>query len=87
MSSAGGWRSTPSPAKWRAYHRGGVGWYWLVDVLGRSVTVYRRGEASYELVEVALGSEITRLPPFEEHDFVPERLFLRARERVGGPTG
>lgn len=73
--------------KWQAYHRGGVEWYWLVDIPNRAVTVYRRTAASYEIVVIAVGSEIVHLAPFEERDFVPERLFLRAREPAGGPTG
>ena len=39
------------------------------------------------IVVIAVGSEIVHLAPFEERDFVPERLFLRAREPAGGPTG
>ncbi len=73
--------------KWQAYHRAGVGWYWIVDVLNRSVTVYRRNDTSYELVHIAVGGEIAHLAPFEEHDFVPERLFIRPPGESTAATG
>lgn len=62
--------------KWRAYQRAGVEWYWLVSVLHRSVTVYRRSERSYELCETAASGAPAALPPFESIAFHVGPLFL-----------
>ncbi len=62
--------------KWKAYQRAGVEWYWMVDLLNESLTVYRRNERSYEVVETAGPGEVRRLPPFEQVDFVLSPLFV-----------
>jgi Uma2 family endonuclease len=61
--------------KWKAYQRAGVEWYWLVDVVHESLTVYRRTEKSYEVIEMVCQGETARLPPFEEIDFQLGPLF------------
>jgi len=61
--------------KWKAYQRAGVESYWLVDVLHESLTVYRRTEKSYEVVEMLCQGETARLPPFEDIDFERGPLF------------
>ncbi len=46
-------RDVEDGQKWRAYHEAGVGHYWLVDLDREQLTVYQRGEVSYEPHDVA----------------------------------
>ncbi len=67
--------------KWKAYQRAGVEWYWLVDVLHHSLTVYRRTEKSYEVAEMMVDGDVARLPPFEDIEFEVHPLFLYRRKQ------
>ena len=49
---------------------------WLVDMANRTVTVYRRNERTYELVDTASRDAVIALPPFDSVDLVVAELFL-----------
>lgn len=51
--------------KLRAYHRGGVLHYWLIDPRDRTLTVLRHAEGGYLTVLVAPENEVVRPEPFE----------------------
>lgn len=52
-------------SKRRAYHRAGVGFYWLVDPQNGTLTVLRWTEEDYLVVLAAGRSDKVRAPPFE----------------------
>ncbi len=62
--------------KWTAYHQAGVEHYWLADLRGERITVYRRTVTGYEMVIEAGRTDVVALPPFESVDFVAELVFL-----------
>lgn len=70
--------------KWRAYWEAGVGHYWLVDLTRGQITVYQRGGADYEPVDVAGRTSVKALAPFGEVAFDAGRVFMlteRATQR------
>lgn len=69
-------RDEADGVKWQAYYDAGVGHYWLVDLDREQLLVYRRGERSYEPIEVAGREAVKALPPFESVNFVARRVFL-----------
>lgn len=61
--------------KMRAYHRAGVGHYWVVDRQNRVLLVYRRSERAYELALSGGVGEVLRAEPFDEVEIDVGRLF------------
>lgn len=62
--------------KWRTYHLAGVGHYWIVDLSRNQLTVYRRGDRSWDPIEIAGRESVKPLPPFESVEFSAQRVFL-----------
>jgi len=78
LSSSTRSRDEEEGLKWQAYYEAGVGHYWLVDLLRRQLTVYKRGARDYEPVEVLGREGVKALPPFETTELVAQRVFLLA---------
>ena len=62
--------------KREAYHRAGVGYYWLADPERRSITVLRRMEEGYVIVAVVAAGERARLAPFEAIELEVDEVFV-----------
>ncbi len=62
-------------SKRAAYHRAGVGWYWLVDPHHRTLAVLRRTEPDYLVVSVAGPGEHVRAEPFDAAEIDLDALF------------
>ncbi len=62
-------------AKRSAYHRAGVQWYWLADPTNRTLTVLRRTDVDYLIVQSAGVGERVRCEPFEAAEIDVSELF------------
>jgi len=62
--------------KMRIYAREGVGHFWIVDPLLRTIEVYRLEEGRWVVAGVHAGEEPTRIEPFEEIELDVGRWWL-----------
>jgi Uma2 family endonuclease len=67
-------RTTDTVKKLRRYHQAGVPHYWILDQVGRSLTVYRHRPEGYLVALVAEASESVRAEPFEAVELVVGQL-------------
>lgn len=68
--------SVDTGRKREAYHRAGVGYYWLADPERRTLTVLRRSEEGYVIVAVFLPGERVRAAPFDAVDLDIDDIFI-----------
>lgn len=61
--------------KRRAYHRAGVGHYWLLDPTNRTLTVLERVDRDYLIVLAAGVDEVVRAPPFDAVEMAVADMF------------
>lgn len=59
-------RATDTVVKLHRYHSGGIPFYWIVDQLERTLTVYRHTDEGYLVALAAEGHERVRAVPFAE---------------------
>ena len=69
--------------KREAYHRAGVGHYWLADPERRSLTVLRRLEEGYMIAAVATPGERIRAEPFEAIELILDEVFAVEDDAIG----
>ena len=69
--------------KREAYHRAGVGHYWLADPERRSLTVLRRLAEGYVIAAVATPGERIRAEPFDAVELDLDEVFAVEDDAVG----
>jgi len=62
-------------AKRAVYQRSAVPWYWIVDPLNRTITVYQLAAGGYLLAVTASDTGTARLPPLDAIEMDLEALF------------